>query len=177
VTGTDVHIPTLTTERLTLRAPALGDHAAYAAFWASERSAIVGGPHETKVAWFILTDDAGHWALRGFGVWAVDDGTGCVGTVGFRLPIRDVPMDVELGWTLFSGTGRGFATEAARAALAWARETGHAARWGRIVSYIDRANAPSQAVAARLGARDTGQAAAHNPDCDVWEHPLRGVAA
>ncbi|MEL6588182.1 MAG: GNAT family N-acetyltransferase, partial [Pseudomonadota bacterium] len=81
-------IPTLTTERLTLRAPDIRDHAAYAAFYASERSRIIGGPKDETAAWKILTNDRGHWPLRGFGWWSLDDGTGCIGSCGFHLPAR-----------------------------------------------------------------------------------------
>jgi RimJ/RimL family protein N-acetyltransferase len=161
-------IPTLTTERLTLRAPQLGDAPAYAAFYASGRSHTVGGPKSETEAWKVLTNDVGHWHLRGFGWWALDDGAACVGTCGFHEPAGR--PGVEIGWTLFSDTGRGYATEAACAALRWARDTGEAARWGRIVSYIDRGNAASQRVAIRLGARDTGASPPHNPACSIWEH-------
>ncbi|MEM7711404.1 MAG: GNAT family N-acetyltransferase, partial [Pseudomonadota bacterium] len=63
--------------------------------------------------------------------------------------------------------GRGYATEAAARGLAWGRGMVGPVR---IVSYIDRDNAPSQAVARKLGARDTGEEAAHSPACTVWEH-------
>ena len=161
-------IPMLTIKRLTLRAPEARDAAAYAAFYASERSAVIGGPKDATEAWRVLTNDVGHWHLRGYGWWALDDGDGCVGSCGFHLP--EGRPEVELGWSLFRATGRGYATEAARAALDWARGTGHAARWGRIVSHIDRANLPSQSVAARLGARDTGLAPDHDSACTIWEH-------
>ena len=163
MTPTADHIPTLTTERLTLRAPVAEDHDVYAAFYASDRSAIVGGPLDRTGAWKALARDRGHWPLRGFGIWCIDDGTICVGTCGFQRP-EGFP-DVELGWSLFSGTGKGYATEAARAALDWAGD-----RWPRIVSYIDRGNTASQRVAARLGATDTGEAPAHDPACTIWLH-------
>ncbi|MEM9796776.1 MAG: GNAT family N-acetyltransferase [Pseudomonadota bacterium] len=162
-------IPTLTTDRLTLRAPETRDHGAYAAFYASDRSAIIGGPLDQTAAWKILTNDVGHWHLRGFGWWSLDDGTGCVGSCGFHLPAGRPA--VELGWSLFSGTGKGYATEAARAALDWARTAEQARDWDRIVSHIDRSNLASQKVAARLGAHDTGKAPAHDPACTIWEHP------
>lgn len=165
-------IPTLTTERLTLRAPEARDHAAYAAFYASDRSHIIGGPLDETAAWKILTNDRGHWPLRGFGWWSIDDGTGCVGSCGFHLPAGR--PDVELGWSLFSATGKGYATEAAQAALDWAKTTGHTASWGRIVSHIDRGNTASQNVATRLGAQDTGKAPAHDKACTIWTY---GVAA
>ncbi|MEM7642390.1 MAG: GNAT family N-acetyltransferase, partial [Pseudomonadota bacterium] len=104
------------------------------------------------------------------GWWALDDGTGCIGSCGFHLPAGR--PDVELGWSLFSATGQGYATEAAQAALDWARDTGHAADWTRIVSHIDRDNAPSQRVAARLGAHDTGAAPAHDPACTIWHYEV-----
>lgn len=165
MTEITLDIPTLTTERLTLRAPRAADIDAYAAFYASERSHIIGGPKTSKEAWKTLTNDAGHWMLRGFGWWSVDDETGCVGSVGFHLPEGET--DVELGWSLFSATGKGYATEAAQAALDWAGD-----RWPRIVSHIDRRNLPSQKVATRLGAKDSGASTAHNPDCNVWVHEV-----
>ena len=169
MTDAAVHIPTLRTERLTLRAPRAGDAAAYAAFYASPRAAIVGGPLDATAAWKVLTNDAGHWMLRGFGWWTIeaDDEGGPVGSAGFHRP--EGRPEVELGWSLFSGTGRGYATEAARAALDWA-----AGRFDPLVSHIDRANVASQRVAARLGARDTGAAPAHDAGCTIWRY---GAAA
>ena len=107
-------------------------------FYASPRSEIIGGPLDATAAWKVLASDRGHWALRGFGWWAVDDGTGCIGTCGFHLPAGR--PEVELGWSLFSGMGQGYATEAGRAALDWAATSGRARDWGRVVSNIDRGN-------------------------------------
>ncbi|KIT14730.1 GNAT family N-acetyltransferase [Jannaschia aquimarina] len=163
MTATGLHIPTFTTERLTLRAPRVEDAPAYAAFYASDRSRIIGGPLDQTAAWKILTNDVGHWHLRGFGWWSLDDGTGCVGSCGFHLPAGR--PSVELGWSLFSGTGKGYATEAARAALDWAD-----GRWPDLVSHIDRSNVASQKVAARLGARDSGRPPAHDADCTIWTY-------
>ncbi len=165
-------IPTLTTPRLTLRAPEACDHSAYAAFYASARSHIIGGPLDETAAWKVLASDRGHWPLRGYGWWVLDDGTGAIGTCGFHLPAGR--PDVELGWSLFSATGKGLATEAAQTALTWARDTGLAAKWPRIVSHIDRGNTPSQRLAARLGAHDTGIAPTHDLACTIWVH---GAAA
>nr|WP_238941396.1 GNAT family N-acetyltransferase [Jannaschia sp. Os4] len=155
-----------------MRAPEARDAGAYADFYASARSEIIGGPLDLKRAWKVLTNDAGHWMLRGFGWWVLDvtGGARAVGSVGFHLPEGE--RDVELGWSLFSGEGHGYATEAARAALDWAA-TAHP-DWTRLVSHIDRTNVASQRVAARLGATDTGEATPHNPDCNVWLH---GAAA
>ena len=154
---------TLRTARLTLRAPLAEDAAAYAAFYASERSHIIGGPLDETAAWKVLTNDVGHWVLRGFGWWTIDDGQRCVGSCGFHLPAGR--PDVELGWSLFSGTGQGYATEAARAALDWAK-----GRFAPLVSHIDRSNTASQNVARRLGAQDTGTPPAHDPACTIWTY-------
>ncbi|MEM6390585.1 MAG: GNAT family N-acetyltransferase [Pseudomonadota bacterium] len=162
-----IGVPILRTERLTLRAPQVEDAPAYAAFYASERSHIIGGPLGETAAWKVLTNDVGHWTLRGYGWWSIDDGSGCVGSCGFHLPAGRPA--VEIGWSLFSATGKGYATKAAKAALAWAD-----GRFAPLVSHIDRANAASQAVAKRLGAHDTGTASAHDPDCNIWAY---GAAA
>ena len=158
-------IPTLTTERLTLRAPTMADLDAYAAFYASDHSHIIGGPVDRATAWRFFSSDAGQWILMGHGWWMIDDGNGPAGICGLHNPPHHA--DVELAWSLYAhATGKGYATEAARAAREWAGD-----RWPRLVSYIDRTNAPSQAVARRLGATDTGAPAAHDPACNVWEHP------
>ena len=61
------HIPTLTTERLTLRPPRATDLAAMLAFNDSPRSAYVGGGRDRQGVWRALLANIGHWALRGFG--------------------------------------------------------------------------------------------------------------
>lgn len=159
-------IPTLVTERLTLRAATMADWPAYRDFYASDATRFVGGPRDARAAWTLFAGDPGHWALRGFGWFVVDDGTGAVGACGLHHPPHQA--EVEIGWNGFAaGRGKGYATEAARAVLAWA--------WGaveapRIVSYIHEGNAASKAVARKLGARDTGERAAHDPDAEVWAH-------
>ena len=60
---------------------------------------------------------------------------------------------VEIGWHLHPRhQGQGFATEAAGAVLAAAAKAGI----GQVLALTDLDNAPSQAVAARLGMRDEG---------------------
>jgi RimJ/RimL family protein N-acetyltransferase len=69
----------------------------------------------------------GHWALMGFGYWVIEEkATGeFVGDVGFADFKRDITASMrgkpELGFALASRFhGKGYATEAVRAALAWA---------------------------------------------------------
>lgn len=176
MTGRDFHIPTLVTERLTMRAPSLDDLAPLVAFYASDRARFVGGPKRPDETWRMLATEAGHWILRGYGRWAVEErATGAlVGLVGLWEP--DGFPELELGYDLMNGfEGRGFATEAARAARAFARE-----RLGRdrLISVIAPGNEGSKRVARRLGA-------AYEADFDhrmfgrveIWHHPARGEAA
>ncbi|MCB1351040.1 MAG: N-acetyltransferase, partial [Maritimibacter sp.] len=62
-----VAIPTLTTERLTLRAPKIADFEHWAAFFASERSAHERGPLPRRQAWSTWAADVANWTLRGYG--------------------------------------------------------------------------------------------------------------
>ncbi|MDU8912940.1 GNAT family N-acetyltransferase [Aestuariicoccus sp. MJ-SS9] len=163
-------IPQIATERLVLRGYRLEDFDAFAAFYATARSAFAGGPRDLREAWRHFAADLGHWAMMGFGWWMVTENGRPVGTVGMhRPPFCD---DIELGWTLFDGaTGRGLATEAARAALRWAVAT---LAPERLISHIDPRNAASVRLAERLGARRHEGRAAHDPDACIYLHDLKG---
>jgi RimJ/RimL family protein N-acetyltransferase len=146
------------TERLTMRVPALGDFADSASMWGNpEVTRHIGErrPCTEEEVWARLHRYVGHWALLGFGFWTVrEKATGAfVGEVGwasFRRamdpPLGDTP---EIGWVLSPAAhGRGYATEAARAALAWAD-----ARFGsgRRVCIIAPDNLRSIRVAEKCG--------------------------
>ncbi|WP_299620967.1 GNAT family N-acetyltransferase [uncultured Tateyamaria sp.] len=163
-------IPTLSTERLVLRAPGLQDAPQHAAFYASDRTNFVGGPLTAELAWRNPAMELGHWALRGFGRWAVTEkgNDTAIGIVGLWHPMG-FPEN-ELGWDLFDGaTGKGYATEAARAARNYAYDR---LGWTTLTSMIDPKNTGSAAVATRLGA-------AFDYDFDherfgsiqIWRHP------
>jgi RimJ/RimL family protein N-acetyltransferase len=100
-------------------------------------------------AWRLLAAGIGHWALRGYGTWAVErksDGA-FIGRVGLINP--EGWPGLEVGWTLGKPYWRqGYATEAARASLRYAFLTQPV---DRIISCIDAGNKPSQAVALKLG--------------------------
>ncbi|MCP8882168.1 GNAT family N-acetyltransferase [Devosia sp. XJ19-1] len=142
-------IPTLETERLILRAPTVDDYPAYAAFMASDRSRMMGGPHVRWAAWGMFSSDVAMWALYGHGALMIDlkGERTCVGQVG----INHGPMfpEKELGWMLYDGfEGFGYATEAGAALKAWAFVT---LGLETLVSYFDPDNVRSMAVSARLG--------------------------
>ncbi len=94
-----------------------------------------------------------HFARRGFGWWAVEtrDGGAFIGFVGISVPRFEAHFTpcVEVGWRLARAHwGRGYATEAARAAIAFGFEQ---AGLDEIVSFTAAINARSQAVMRRLG--------------------------
>lgn len=173
--GTDFHIPTLKTERLTMRAPRLGDLDGLAAFYASDRSKFVGGPKRLDESWRAMATELGHWAMLGFGRWALEEtSTGAfVGVAGLWEP-EGFP-ELELGWDLMNGhEGRGFATEAGRAARDYAYgEMGKTT----VVSLIAPGNDGSKAVATRLGAAFEAMFDhAMFGRVEVWRHPAPDAA-
>ncbi|WP_415921768.1 GNAT family N-acetyltransferase [Tateyamaria sp. SN6-1] len=162
--------PTLTTPRLTLRAPRIDDFDAVAAFYASPRSEFVGGPISAELAWRTLAQEAGHWVLRGFGRWTVvETATQTpVGIVGLWCP-EGFPEN-ELGWDLFEGaTGKGYATEAATAARQHAYDT---LGWRTLISLVAHENHASRKVAQRLGAHHDGDFTHERwGPLQIWRHP------
>ncbi len=164
-------IPVLETERLTLSAPDLREWPGYRALYLSERSQWCGGPLIEPRAWLSLAGHLGHWALRGFGMFAVrtrEDGRS-VGMVGHFRP--EGWPEREIGWLLWDGeTGKGYAVEAARAARAHAYDR---LGWEGAVSYIAPANTGSIRVAERLGCvADPGhRAITEADDALVFRHP------
>jgi RimJ/RimL family protein N-acetyltransferase len=60
----------------------------------------------------------------------------------------------EIGWALAPAFwGRGYATEAARASMGWARDR---LGWRRVIHLIHPENSPSRALARRLGSVQLG---------------------
>ena len=145
---------TLQTDRLILRRLRESDFDAYAEMCADPevmRYLGDGQPLTRPLAWRNLAMMVGHWSLRGYGLWAVEERSSgvLVGRIGFWNP--EGWPGFELGWTLRrSFWGRGYATEAARAALEFAfTRLGQA----RVISLIHPQNAASIRVALRLGER------------------------
>lgn len=145
-------VPRIITDRLILRGFEASDIDAYAALMADPtvtRYLGDGRPLGRREAWRQLALVIGHWTLRGFGLWAVEErATGAlVGRVGCYEP--DGWPACEVGYLLSRVVwGRGYATEAARAALRYAHEV--IAR-DRVVSLIQPENTASIRVAERLG--------------------------
>jgi RimJ/RimL family protein N-acetyltransferase len=143
---------TLASQRLSLRMFRESDLDAYAELCGDpDVMRYIGDGHcmTRDEAWRHMALVLGHWQLRGFGLWAVEErGTGLVaGRVGCWQP--EGWPGLEVGWALRRGFwGRGYATEAALAVLDYAFSELKAPR---LISLIDPDNGPSIAVAGRLG--------------------------
>lgn len=164
-------IPSLTTHRLTLRAPRLSDFDAIADFRASDRARFVGGPATKASSWGYLAALIGHWDLRGYGRWIITEkgqDEVALGIVGPFYPY-DWP-EPEIAWTLFEGgEGRGLAFEAATAARVYAYDT---LGWTTAASFVNPENTRSVALAERMGCRPDGvhQHETFGP-LHIWRHP------
>ncbi len=163
-------IPVLETERLIMRGWRLEDAAPLADIYGDENLArFVGGRLDYGGSWRLLAAQAGHWALRGYGNWALEDRSSAsfVGLCGLWEP-GDWP-ETEIGWVLARAFhGRGYAFEAATEARRFAY-----AEFGRqtLVSYIRPDNAPSRRLAARLGASFESKIELRDHVTDVFRHP------
>lgn len=122
-------VPALETERLLLRGHHVDDIGECAAMWADPEvnAHISGVPSTYEQSWSRLLRYAGHWHHLGFGYWAVIDKAdgSFVGEVGLADHRRTTEPDLtgkpEAGWVFASRAhGKGYATEAVTAMLAWA---------------------------------------------------------
>lgn len=152
--------PTRETARLVLRPFRESDLDAYTATLQSEpvRASLhlpdTIGRHD---AWLQMAAWLGQWELRGTGQWAVEEkATGAfVGRAGLHHPARDDWPGVEVGWVLHPASwGRGYATEAGGAAIAYAFDD---LGLDAVCSVILPENTRSIAVAERLGFRLAGE--------------------
>jgi RimJ/RimL family protein N-acetyltransferase len=149
--------PLVETPRLVLSGHQKHDIDAVAALWADpEIVRFIGGtPSTRQESWHRLLRNRGLWPILGYGYWVIRErDTGrFVGEVGFAdfkrasiPPIGDIP---EAGWVLATWAhGRGYASEAVAAALAWLDRQ---AQLPDVVCLIDRANAASLRIAGKNG--------------------------
>ncbi|POZ63531.1 GNAT family N-acetyltransferase [Chromobacterium alticapitis] len=127
-------------------------------------------PEQSREAWERMR---GWIDEHGWGLWAVEEiaSGGFIGLVGLAVPRVALPFMpcVEVGWRLRpQAWGRGYASEAAKRALALAFD--ELAR-DEVVSFTSLLNLPSQRVMRRIGMRDAGRDFDH-PSVPEG-HPLR----
>ncbi|GJL90478.1 GNAT family N-acetyltransferase [Hyphococcus sp.] len=127
-----------------------------------------GKPLPRAELWRQFASYLGHWSLRGFGWFSVEDKASgeWLGRVGPWMP--DGWPGLECGWTIRSDHwGKGYAPEAAVAAIKWTFD--QFPDLPRIISVIDPSNANSQAVAQKIGETKSGEVFAyHDYRLDVW---------
>jgi RimJ/RimL family protein N-acetyltransferase len=163
-------IPVLQTARLFLRGWREGDFEAFAALHADpEQARFIGGVLTRNDAWRRMASIAGHWILRGYGTWALEDrATGeFVGWSGLWEP-EGLP-GCDLGWTLApTARGRGLAQEAALRGRRYAYET---VGLKSLISLIHPLNAASIRVAEKLGAHFERITSFGGADYAMYRHP------
>ena len=160
-------MPELETERLILRLWSEHDFDQFAKFYSDETNAkYVGGKKSLDQAWRHFALNIGHWQLKGFGYWAVDEkiSGSFVGSVGLWQSAGWPEM--ELGyWLLNEYQGKGYALEAAIRCKEFAEQAVNAKS---LVSYIDPDNGPSIKLAEALGAN-------YEETITLLEHGPHGV--
>lgn len=110
-----------------------------------------GKPLTRAETWRFLAAGLGHWTLRGYGMFAVThrETSEVLGRAGFYHP--EHWPGFELGWLFHrKHWGRGYATEAAEAALEYAFKTLNQVH---VASFIRRENQASIRVAEKIGER------------------------
>lgn len=155
--------PLIETERLVLRGHGLDDLDRFAEIWADDRVAgPIGLPAQARdKSLGRLLRYAGHWALRDFGTWAIEEKSShrIIGEVGLFDYERDLPAAYagkpEHGWALApEAQGKGYALEALRASLAWGTRRFSPFEPFCIVSV---GNAPSLKLAAKAGYQEASR--------------------
>ncbi len=164
MTGTVRDGPVVRTERLLLRQHRVADFEDCCRLTTDPEAVrlIYQTPMSPEDTWHRLMRFAGHWALLGYGLFLVEElATGrVIGQVGLADFHRGLGADFdpypEFAWMMAHDShGKGYATEAVRAALGW-MEANFAPP--RTVCIIDPHNTPSLRVAEKMGYRVFGEA-------------------
>jgi RimJ/RimL family protein N-acetyltransferase len=132
-------------------------------------------PMALEECWRRLMAAVGGWQLNGFGTWAVErkaDGK-LVGNVGIFTAWRDLEPefgeDPEMGWIFAAEThGKGMASEACRASLAWTEANLQPTPLWAIIA---PANEPSLRLAEKLGFQHVHETFYHDDPTVVLKRP------
>ena len=142
------------TDRLVLRPAVDADRDAIAALNAHPKvGEWLGGVRDRAASDAFVDRVQAHDAEHGHGFWVVERKTDArvIGMTGvWWVPLEmDMPGQVEIGWRFHPDAwGQGYATEAAKAALAHGFE---ALKLPEIVAFTARTNLASQSVMRRIG--------------------------
>lgn len=166
-------IPVLQSSRLTLRSIRAEDHPQLLAM--SHDAEVTqylneGEPPSAGQVWQRMAMALGQWALRGYGMMALDDADGMVGRVGIYHPF-DEP-DPQLSYIIARrGWGKGYATESASLVLDWMMAS-H--KPDRLISHIHPNNTGSARVAMKLGGVREREITSSSATMDLWVYPPAG---
>ncbi|MEE9379936.1 MAG: GNAT family N-acetyltransferase [Hyphomonadaceae bacterium] len=144
--------PTLETERLILREPRAEDFPVYRSFFADEEASIAyGGPLSADRAWRVLATDIGHWALRGYGRWAViEQQTGeMIGGCGLWWP-EGYPRSELTWWIVPAARKQGYAREASIAAITFGYDD---LGWSLVETHMNDENEVARKLVKSLGGK------------------------
>ena len=171
-------VPKLETARLALRgwrADDLDDWAAICADDEVTRPLGQPGGLSREDAWREMAFLAGHWELKGFGHWALEErwSGALVGRTGLFDP--ESWPGLELGWLVARPRwGQGYAGEGARAAMGWAAAE---LRADHLISLITDENVRSQRVAEKLSMAVEGRTRHRGFEVRVYGVDLPGSSA
>jgi len=166
--------PTLETERLRLRPQRVEDFDDSATLWSDPQVVrYIGGRASTREeCWSRVLRNFGLWPALGYGYWVIEERASdrFVGQAGFADFKRDLTPSFdgtpEAGWVLAPWShGKGYASEAMRAALAWLDDAQHA----HSVCLISPDNAASINVAAKLGYVEYARTTYHDDPTVLYE--------
>jgi RimJ/RimL family protein N-acetyltransferase len=157
IRGLQTAVPVIETARLRLRGHRHDDLPHCVAMWSDPIvTRFIGGvPSGEQRTWARLLAYVGHWVLMGFGYWVIEERetSKFVGEIGFADFKREgaalLRAGPELGFALApSFHGKGYATEAVRAALAWVNEC---LPRGQCMCLVDAENAASLRILGNVG--------------------------
>ena len=159
------------TARLILRLPRIADFDAFAEMQAdAEAMRFIGGVQSRSEAWRKFLQMPGAWAIQGFAMFSVIDKSSgqWLGQLGPWRP--EGWPGPEVGWAFRrSAWGRGYASEAAVAAIEWSFAN---LGWSEVIHSISPDNLTSQALARRLGSCNRGPGRLPHPHdtvpIDIW---------
>ncbi len=172
--------PVVDTARLRLRAHRVDDLPACAEMWRDpDVVRFIGGrPFTREEVWARLLRYGGMWVMMGHGFWAIEEKTSgkLIGEVGVMEVRRDIEPafegEPEVGWALVPAAhGKGYASEAVGAALAWADRHVDAPKQ---VCIISPGNAPSLRIAEKFGFRERARTTYHGADTIQFERLRHG---
>ena len=160
----------LETERLVLRQFTVEDHPDLHVYYGDETCMryTVGHAMTDWESWRAMATMVGHWQLRGYGPYAVEEKTTrrVAGPIGLWFP-HEWP-EPEIKWGMARRFwGKGYASEAARAVREMAAS--HLPEL-HLISLIDPENQGSINVARAVGARREGDFELRGRTCHLYRH-------